>query len=116
MRLSDLIGLAVVDERGERVGKVHDVRLQQDGPIIGGFGARLRVTGLIVGTRAVGARLGYGRGVRGPWLLRALAGKGGKLVPYERISAIEADRVLISGTGDDLPAPNDAPAAAPPGG
>jgi hypothetical protein len=62
MRLSDLLGAEVLDEAGRSAGRVHDVRLVQDGPVVGGFGAALRLDGLLVGRRAVGARLGYDRG------------------------------------------------------
>jgi len=53
MRLSELLGCVVVDERGRLVGRVHDVRLVQDGPPIGQFGASLRLLGLLVGRHAV---------------------------------------------------------------
>src|ERR671923_285859 len=49
----------VVNQAGGSAGHVHDVRLVQDGPVIGGFGASLRVDGLIVGPRSTGGRLGY---------------------------------------------------------
>ena len=42
MRLSELLGCVVVDERGRSAGRVHDVRLVQDGPPVGQFGASLR--------------------------------------------------------------------------
>ena len=55
MRLTDLLGAEVVDRCGQRAGRVHDVHLVQDGPLVGGFGAGLRLGRLIVGRRAVGA-------------------------------------------------------------
>jgi hypothetical protein len=55
MRLSELLGAEVTDQRGRSAGKVHDVRPTQDGPVIGGFGARLRLAGLLVGQRAWGS-------------------------------------------------------------
>jgi hypothetical protein len=55
MRLTDLLGAEVVGRCGQRAGRVHDVRLAQDGPLVGGFGAGLRLDRLIVGRRAVGA-------------------------------------------------------------
>lgn len=58
MRLSELLGAEVVDEHGRSAGRVHDVRLEQDGPMIGTFGASLRLAGLIVGRRALAARFG----------------------------------------------------------
>ena len=109
MRLTELLGAEVVDQAGESAGRVHDVRLVQDGPLVGGFGAGLRVDGLIVGRRAVGARLGYERrNMKGPLPVKLLVGwlhHDGCFVGWQRIQAIEPDRVLISGSVDDLPPP-----------
>jgi hypothetical protein len=75
MRLGELLGVEVVDEHGTPVGKVHDVRLEQADPELAGVGPCLRVEGLIVGRRALGARFGFGRGgVQGPWLLKVVFG------------------------------------------
>lgn len=53
MRLSDLLGLEVRSESGERLGHVHDVR--------GDLGTQgLRVTGLVVGHTGILERLGIG--------------------------------------------------------
>lgn len=53
MRLSDLLGLHVRTEAGERLGRVYDVRAE--------LGERsLRVTGLCVGKVALLERLGIG--------------------------------------------------------
>ena len=109
MRLTELLGAEVVDEAGQSAGRVHDVRLVQDGPLIGGFGASLRLDGLIVGRRAVGARLGYERrDMRGPLLVKLLVGwlfHDGRYVAWDRIRSIEPDRIKISGSVDDLPQP-----------
>jgi len=98
-----------VDEQGGSAGKVHDLRLEQDGPVIGGFGARFRLAGLIVGRRALGARLGYDRGdMKGPWLVKAVAGslhRGGRYVEWGRVRSVEPGRILISGRAGDLPHP-----------
>jgi hypothetical protein len=102
MRLTDLLGAEVLDEAGRSAGRVHDVRLVQDGPLVGGFGAGLRLDGLLVGRRAVGVRLGYGRGkMKGPLPVRLLAGwllSDGRYVEWGRIRTIEPGRVVISGT------------------
>jgi hypothetical protein len=109
MRLSELLGAEVVDQAGRSAGRVHDVRLVQDGPLIGGFGAGLRLDGLIVGRRAVGARLGYERrDMGGPLLVKLLAGwlhHDGRYVAWDRVRAIEPDRIHISGLISDLPEP-----------
>jgi sporulation protein YlmC with PRC-barrel domain len=109
MRLSELLGARVVDDRGRSAGKVHDVRLVQDAPVGANLQAALRLDGLIVGPRAVGARLGYERArMHGPLLVRLLVGwllHHGRYVPWDRVRAIQADRILISGSADDLPQP-----------
>ena len=109
MRLTELLGAEVVDQAGRSAGRVHDVRLVQDGPLMGGFGAGLRLDGLIVGRRAVGARLGYGRRqMHGPLLVKLLAGwlhHDGRFVAWDRVRAIEPDRIHISGSAADLPRP-----------
>ena len=109
MRLSDLLGAEVVDQAGRRVGRVHDVRLVQDGPMMGGFGAALRVGGLLVGRRAVGARLGYERRrMKGPLPVKLLLGwldHDGRYVDWERVRRVEPDRILIAGSAADLPPP-----------
>ena len=107
MRLTELLGAEVVDQAGQLAGRVHDVRLVQDGPLIGGFGASLRLDGLIVGRRAVGARLGYDRRrMKGPLpvplLLFGWLRHDGRYVEWERI---EPGGILISGAVGDLPVP-----------
>ena len=105
MRLSELLNKEVFDANGQSAGHVHDVRVIQDGPITSSFDAALRVHGLIVGRGALANRLGYGRGaVRGPWLIRAIleARDNPTFVPWNRVCAIEAGRILITGSRDDL--------------
>jgi hypothetical protein len=113
MRLSELLGADVVDQAGRSAGHVHDARPVQDGPLIGDFGASLRLDGFIVGRRSVGAQLGYERGeVRGPLPIRLLAGwfyHGDRYVSWDRVRAIEPDRIVISGSVDDLPRPDPPP-------
>jgi hypothetical protein len=109
MRLTELLGAEVVDRAGRSAGRVHDVRLVQDGPVLGGFGAGLRLDGLIIGRRAVGARLGYERSdMHGPLLVKLVAGwlrHDGRYVPWDRVEAVEPHRIHISGSADDLPEP-----------
>ena len=85
MRLADLLGAEVVDRCGQPAGRVHDVRLVQDGPLIGGFGASLRLDGLIVGGRAMAPAWTTNKAtVDGPLLVRLLAGwldHDGRFVP-----------------------------------
>jgi sporulation protein YlmC with PRC-barrel domain len=73
LRISDLLDRPVVDVAGVHLGKVHDVRLVQDGPPRGSALAALRMEALVVGGGALSVRLGYHRHrVRGPAPLRAL--------------------------------------------
>jgi hypothetical protein len=48
MRLSELIGTRVIDSNEQHVGFVQDVRAEQDGPLLGSWGAAIAVKGLIV--------------------------------------------------------------------
>jgi sporulation protein YlmC with PRC-barrel domain len=74
MRVSDLLDQPVHDRDGREIGIVHDVRLVQDAASPEGEDLRFRVDALVVGRAGVAARLGYVRnGVRGPWLVKALA-------------------------------------------
>jgi hypothetical protein len=110
MRLSELLGAEVIGEAGGSAGRVHDIRLVQDGPMIGGFGASLRLAGLIVGRRALGARLGYEHAsMKGPLPVKLLAGwlhRDGRYVAWDRVRAVEQGRILITGSADDLPHPS----------
>ena len=70
MRASELLGARVVDPGGAPIGKVLDVRVVQDGPLLGTMAA-LRIDGLVVGRRTLTSRLGFDRAsVEGPALLR----------------------------------------------
>jgi hypothetical protein len=107
VRLSELLGRQVVDENGESLGSVVDVRAVQDGPVLGGADAALRVDALVVGRRGVGVRLGYHRlGVRGPWPLKALfrhLARRLRDVPWDDVVRLEDGGVRIRGTAPDGP-------------
>ena len=106
MRMSDLLGADVLDIEGTRIDKVYDVRLVQDGPPIGPFGAGLRLRALLIGPTAIGARLGFERNdVRGPWPLRVAfaALHGASEVPtWEQIASIEEGRIRLRVRVDQL--------------
>jgi sporulation protein YlmC with PRC-barrel domain len=73
MRASDLLGARVRDADGTDIGHVSDLRLVQDGPVLGTWGAALRVHGLVVSPNHSGSYLGYDRGtVHGPWLVERI--------------------------------------------
>ena len=88
MRASDLLGVEVVDERGERIGRVMGIRCVQDGPVLGAMAAP-RVEALVVHRRRMGAMLGYQlRDQGGPRLIGALMDwvhRDTRLVPWERV-------------------------------
>jgi hypothetical protein len=100
MRLSDLLGSEVVDGGGRRLGKVRDVRVVQDGPLLSPFGASLRIDGLVVGPGALGERMGFHRSnVRGPWMLKAFfewRHRAVRLVPWDSVAAITEGRIYLA--------------------
>ena len=107
MRLSDVMGLTVVDADGHRLGRVDDVKLVQDGPYIEGFGAALRVDGLLVGAGRLAVRLGYQRhSVKGPVLLKAIFAaieRRGRFVRWADVASVDGGRVVLRGRADDVP-------------
>jgi sporulation protein YlmC with PRC-barrel domain len=102
MRLSDLLEAEVVDRNGDRIGHVHDVRLIQDGPPLGTWGAALRLEGLVVGRGSIGTRLGITRPrMKGPWVLKLLFGRqraSRVLVPWDRVEEVGEDRITADCT------------------
>lgn len=100
MRASDLVARPVRDERGAGLGYVSDVRLVQDGPVLGTWGAAFRVSGLVVTPRRAGGYLGYERGsLRGPWLVRRAVRwlhRDAVFVPWERVREV-GDGVVVVG-------------------
>jgi sporulation protein YlmC with PRC-barrel domain len=106
MRAADLLGRPVTGPAGERLGHVLDVRVVQDGPMLGAFAA-LRVDGLVVGTRALASRLGYDRsGVEGPRILSALVHalmRGSVYVPWSDVE--EIGDVVRTRTAEHGPVP-----------
>ncbi len=99
MRLSELLGREVVGADGATLGTVEDVRLVQDGPMLGAFGHALRVDGLLVGGPALAIRLGYHRtGVRGPWPLRAWflhRERRARYVDWDQVDTWDGDRIRL---------------------
>jgi hypothetical protein len=95
-RLSDLVDAVALDASGNVLGEVEDVRLVQDGPFVEGFGHKLRVDGVVIGKRARGLRLGFGRAdVRGPWLLKALFQRLERHASYYRWEDLEWEPGLV---------------------
>jgi len=73
-RLGLLLKRPVMDASGTRRGHVVDVRLSQDGPMVGQTQQALSIAGLIVSTRHSGQLFGYERSMNrlGPAPVRAL--------------------------------------------
>ncbi len=94
MRGSDLLGLPVRGPAGERLGEVLDVRLVQDGPLLGAYAA-LRVQGLVVGRRLLLSHLGYDRaGISGPWLVSALVRRmtaDNRFLPWDEATVADGE-------------------------
>ena len=110
MRLSEILGRQVLDEDGTHIGTVVDARAVQDGPVQHpGFGASLRIDGLVVGKGALGVRLGFHRlQIQGPWLLTALFGRlqdGSRYVEWSRVVSCDDSTIRIRGSADELSAP-----------
>jgi hypothetical protein len=78
---------------------VSDIRLVQDGPLLGAWGAALRIDGLVVSPPRSGSYLGYDRGtVRGPWLVSAIVRwlhRDARYVPWEDVESWEPGDVSL---------------------
>jgi hypothetical protein len=107
MRLTDLLDAEVLDREDRRVGVVIDVRLVQDGPVLGEIGAAFRVHGLVIGRTSIGAHMGFERrNVRGPWLLKKLFSviQGTEhYATWTQVRSIESHCVRLTEPADQLP-------------
>ena len=107
MRASDLLGARVEDSGGAGVGTVSDIRMVQDGPVLGTWGAAFRVEGLVVSARNTGSFLGYERGnVHRPWLVATvvkLLHRDAVFVPWEDVSSCDDRVVRVRRPRADLP-------------
>lgn len=105
MKLSELLGAEVIDPSGRALGKVHDVRVVQDGRVVTPFGASLRIDGFVVGKGWLGERFGFHRStVHGPWMLKAFfewRHRDARFVPWEAVTAVTPDRIHVDrGAGE----------------
>jgi hypothetical protein len=111
MKLSELLDREVVTRQGEVVGYVADVRLVQDGPLVGPYAAALRVDGIIVGNRQHFRLLGYDRRV-GPFYVRALVRYltgDPRYVTWAQIQSIDEGVITITPEPGQLPFLRDLP-------
>jgi hypothetical protein len=104
VRLSELLGREVVDVDGEVVGSVHDVVLVQDGPMLGSWGAALRLESLLVGTGSVGTRLGVRRPhVDRPWIVAVFFARRKRyVVPWAEVADRDDGRITLACRRDEL--------------
>ncbi|HEV7886750.1 MAG TPA: hypothetical protein VGO92_04265 [Acidimicrobiales bacterium] len=113
MRLSELLHEPVFDADARPIGRVHDVRLVQDGPLQGLAGAAFRVDALVVGRAGLGTRLGFHRhDMRGPWPLKLLferLARKAHYVEWKDVAAWDDGRVSLRVRVDDLARLPDSP-------
>ncbi|MCU1391691.1 MAG: hypothetical protein JWM34_119 [Ilumatobacteraceae bacterium] len=99
MRLSDLLTYSVRTQDGVALGRVSDVRIVQDGPVVRGVQAAFRVDALVVGRGGLAERLGYIRTrVEGPWLLRTIFARlerSAKIVPVSAIDRWDDEAKVV---------------------
>jgi sporulation protein YlmC with PRC-barrel domain len=111
MKLSDLLDREVVSIHGEPIGYVADVRLVQDGPLIGPYAASMRLDGFIVVSRRPPRLLGYDRSV-GPAYVRAairlLLGDP-VFVNWQYVHTVDSDVITITHDLNQLPRLQDLP-------
>jgi sporulation protein YlmC with PRC-barrel domain len=115
MRLSDLLDSEVIDETGKKIGRVHEVRASQNGPLQDAFGAALTVEGLIVGRGSIGTRLGFDRtDVKSPaavrWIFEGIKGKR-LFIPWDKITAIHEAGIHVAGAAEGFGAPDELPSS-----
>jgi hypothetical protein len=112
VRMGELLRSTVVDADGHAVGSVDDVRLVQDGPLVEGVGAALRVDGLVIGDGSVAVRLGYHRHrVKGPWLLKTIFGaleRRARFAAWDLVAGWDGERVVLTCSEADLPSVSEA--------
>jgi sporulation protein YlmC with PRC-barrel domain len=98
MILSELLGAAVVDAAGERIGSVIDARFAIDGAP-GQLLAEPRLVGLLVSPRSRTSMWGYERtDVRAPWPIAQYLNRvhrGLFLAAWADLARIDADRVVL---------------------
>ena len=106
MRATELLCSTVVDETGQPIGRVHDIRANRQPPTAGQH-PPLQVAGLAIGGGVLAHAWGFAEGrATGPWLLRVLtqrAARRARFVPADRILDWGPGIVRIQGNGDDLP-------------
>jgi sporulation protein YlmC with PRC-barrel domain len=99
--LSDVLGAEVRDGRGQVIGRVQDVRLEQELTPEEGL-ETVRVTGFLVGP-APGRRFGMNRpDVKGPllikWIARWIYGRL-EMIDWDQIESLRAGSIEVRKSG-----------------
>jgi hypothetical protein len=96
MRAADLLGAEVFAPDGTHLGEVLDIRLEQDGPMLGADLA-LQIRGFVVGRRRLASHLGYDRAnVNGPWLVNAVVQwlmKDNRFLAWDDVAVLAPRRI-----------------------
>jgi hypothetical protein len=96
MRAAEVLGADVHGPDGTRLGKVLDIRLVQDGPLLGADCA-LQIQGFVIGRRWLASHLGYDRAnVNGPALVNAIVQRlcaGNRFLPWDDVAQLAPGRV-----------------------
>lgn len=106
MLLSEILGLPVSYHDEPPVGTVVDVRFRR-GPRHGGREGELELVALIVSPHSRLPFYGYERGiVQGPAVVAALIRflhRGSRVVPWECVARVDADRVVLGVSPPRIP-------------
>ncbi|MPZ72179.1 MAG: hypothetical protein GEU74_02945 [Nitriliruptorales bacterium] len=107
VRVSELLERPAINEAGENLGEVHDIRFSStdERP------TQWTAASLLVGMGGFAARLGYAQGsVSRPAPLGALFGwvsRRGLEIPWDRVVAVRSDCIVVSGTAGDFGHPQE---------
>jgi hypothetical protein len=109
MRGAEIVGCTVYDRTGSMIGHVHDLRFVPASAPASTLNPvpRYRLDTLVVGSAAIGHRLGFGRSaMAGPWPLTTiflrLAARS-YLVPWRDVERFERPRIDLRISRDELP-------------
>lgn len=97
MKLSEVLGAKVVTTDGVELGKVRDIWLRQDGPLLGLWGHALRIDALVVSRHTIGFDLGLRHGsIEGPKVLMALARRlpEPRTIPWDQVISLGQPTVV----------------------
>jgi sporulation protein YlmC with PRC-barrel domain len=106
LRVGELLQTTVVTADGERLGRVRDLHIVQDGPLRASGEHGFRVDGLVAGRFALATRLGYvtypgitpDEETRGPLAVRAIVRwlhRNARYIPWEDIADITPSTIIV---------------------